>query len=138
MMRCHDDLIQLYVDGDLQPVEAALVEEHLQGCDSCRRRAAFYKGLFWDLAHGERLAPAPEADAESLATLLRAEWERGRSEARPASGLELSTLWLTGNPLVAGTARATGTGLSRAGAELTRLAGTGISKLLRRKGGGRR
>jgi len=34
-----------HLDGDLDPVEAFLVEEHLERCEECRRRARFERTL---------------------------------------------------------------------------------------------
>lgn len=117
MMTCQDDLVQMYVDGDLGPVEAAIVESHLATCDSCRRRAAFYKGLFWDLAHGERLSPASDLDADALADTLRAEWLKGQ-KAEPVGVTTLATLWLTANPAVTAPTRAAGRVLAGLGRRL--------------------
>lgn len=38
MIRCHDisALVELYVDGEIDPVEAAEIEVHVESCDSCR------------------------------------------------------------------------------------------------------
>ncbi|MFZ5826892.1 MAG: anti-sigma factor family protein [Bacillota bacterium] len=132
IMKCSDDLLQLYVENELHPAERAILDEHLKGCAACRRRVGFYKGLFWDLGH----APRAEVDAgspEALAALLRAEWERGRSAERPST-LGLATLWLTANPA----ARAVG-GAGKAGLSTLGQAGkAGLSRLFRRKGGGSR
>lgn len=142
MMRCSDDLIQLYIDGTLHPAEAAVVEAHLQECASCRRRAGFYKGLYWDLALSERLAPAPEAEdeaaADALALRLQEEWRKQQPPAESKTALGLSTLWLTANPAIARPARAVNS-VGQAGVEgLLRAGRRGLGKLLRRKGGGHR
>lgn len=142
MMRCSDDLIQVYVDGALHPAEAAVVEAHLQGCADCRRRAGFYKGLYWDLAQSERLAPVPEVEdeeaADALALRLQEEWRKQQRPAASTSPLGLSTLWLTANPAIARPARAMGDA-SQAGVEgLLRAGRRGLGKLFRRKGGGHR
>ncbi|HEY8346711.1 MAG TPA: zf-HC2 domain-containing protein [Symbiobacteriaceae bacterium] len=140
MMKCSDDLIQMYVEGTLQPVEAAIVEAHLKECHTCRSRVGFYKGLFWDLSRSDVLAPPDgldETEVDALAGRLQAEWQRGRSRA-PAGTAALATLWLTTNPV----ARAAGSAVLSA-LEATASLGFGaLSRagrlLLRRKGGGRR
>lgn len=133
MMTCNDDLLQLYVEGELQPAEVAILDEHLKGCAACRRQAGLYKGLYWDLTH----PPKTEVDAgpaAALADLLRAEWQRGQSATERPNALELSTLWLTANPA----ARAVG-GAGMAGLNSLGQAGrAGLSRLFRRKGGGPR
>lgn len=141
MMTCQDDLVQLYVDGDLEPAEGLIVEAHLATCESCRRRAAFYRGLFWDLAHTERLAPAPDLDLElnpeALAEALRAEWEEGQ-EPKPLGAAALATLWVTANPVFTGTGHAAGRVLAGSAHAAGRaLAGFG-RRLIGRKGGGGR
>lgn len=137
MMRCDDGLVQLYVDGALHPAEAALVEAHLEACAACRRRAGAYKGLYWDLSHVERLAPAPAMDPDDLAERLLAEHRRHQRTAEAgATTLGLSTLWLTANPAVTRPARTLGN-LGHAGAEgLLRAGRHTLRSLLRRKGGG--
>ena len=105
-MRCDEELIQLYVDGVLHPAEAALVEAHLQECRACRRRAGFYKSLYWDLSGAARLAPEPAQDPDALAEQLLAEYRRHRRPAaHPARVRDFSVLWLTANPTFARPAR---------------------------------
>jgi anti-sigma factor RsiW len=41
----HGPELMRYLDGDLEPVEAFLVEEHLERCEACRRRARFERAL---------------------------------------------------------------------------------------------
>lgn len=41
----HGPDLMRYLDGDLDPVEAFLVEEHLERCEGCRRRARFERAL---------------------------------------------------------------------------------------------
>jgi len=43
------DLLQDYVDGVTDPVEAIFIEEHLKACGDCRRETSELKLLFWDL-----------------------------------------------------------------------------------------
>ncbi|MDB4894688.1 MAG: hypothetical protein JWN15_950 [Firmicutes bacterium] len=137
MMTCQDDLVQMYVDGDLQPAEGDIVEAHLATCESCRRRAVFYKGLFWDLAHTERFAPASDLEPEALAEALRAEWVKGQ-EPKPVGAVALATLWFTANPVFTGTAHAAGRALASP-AQAAGRALTGLGwRLIGRKGGGSR
>lgn len=146
MMKCSDELVQLYVEGELERAAAMIVEEHLRSCRACRRLAAEYKELFWDLSRG----PASEADspidAGKLAARLCAEANRGE---RPGRGPEHSPhpalLWLAANPAFAHPAeavrqagRATLSGLARAGRRGLQGLGRYIGgRLLGEKGGGR-
>jgi len=108
MNTCHDDLVQLYVEGELAPVERAIVADHLRACDHCRRLATFYKGLNWDLAHDQDLLPEPPSfDDDALAAALAAEWKRVQPQ-NSGGGRGLSTLWLTSNPALTGPVRLVG------------------------------
>ncbi|MGE5674926.1 MAG: anti-sigma factor family protein [Mycobacterium leprae] len=133
-MNCSDDLVQLYAAGELQAVEAEILETHLATCDSCRRRVAFYKGLCWDLQQGGQPGPASEMDTAALADALRAEWLDGQ-EPRAVGVGTMATLWLSANPVVVGPAHAVGAAAGRAAGRAL----TGIGRrLLGRKGGGNR
>lgn len=133
LMRCDEELIQLYVDGVLHPAEAALVEAHLQECRACRRQAGFYKSLYWDLGRAAGLAPEPPQEPEALADLLLAEHRRGKEpEAPPATTWDFATLWLRANPAFTRPARAVSS-LGHIGAEGLRRA-EGLREGLRRPG----
>lgn len=138
MMKCNDELVQLYVEGALGPAEAAIVAEHLKGCPTCRQQAGLYKGLLWDLAHPPRSTGAEaEVHTEALAALLKAEWQRihpasSRTEHAPA------TIWLTANPVATASAHAVGR-VGQAGLQgLGRVLKVGLARALGRKGGGNR
>ena len=67
---CGADLMR-YLDGDLDPVEAFLVEEHLERCEECRRRARFERALLDGLRArlaGVASPPALRARIRSLVT----------------------------------------------------------------------
>lgn len=142
MMRCSDDLMQLYVDGALHPAEAAVVEAHLQECAQCRRRSLFYKGLAWDLGQPERLVPGSDAEdedqAEALALRLHEEWRRHQRPAEVKTALGFSTMWLTANPAIARPARVVSDAGQAGVEELLRAGRRGLARLLRRKGVGSR
>ncbi len=42
-------LLQLYIDGEISPLETILIEEHLPSCRSCRIELNQLKLLDWDL-----------------------------------------------------------------------------------------
>lgn len=144
MMTCNDELVQLYVEGSLEPAAATIVAEHLRTCSSCRRTANAYKGLYWDLSHARELAPESPIDPSGLATRLQAEWQRGNESAASIAG-HPALLWLTANPAVTTSAdfagkagRATLSGLaqvSRVG--LSALWRTAKDRRTRLKEGGR-
>jgi anti-sigma factor RsiW len=41
----HGSDLMRYLDGDLDPVETFLVEEHLERCEDCRGRVRFERAL---------------------------------------------------------------------------------------------
>lgn len=136
MMKCSDELVQLYVEGAMGPAEAAIVAEHLKDCPSCRQLAGIYKGLLWDLAHPAQPAEVG-ADAEALAILLRTEWQRTSQES---GGTEHGpvTIWLTANPVVTASAQAVGKAGQVGLQGLGRVLKAGLVRAIRRKGGGSR
>ena len=80
-MHCVDDsLLQMLVEGTLdQPVED-LVRIHLRACPECRRKAAGYKQLMWDLSQEAKKETPPELDAMHDALLTA--WKDAREAER--------------------------------------------------------
>ncbi len=54
-----EELLQGYLDRDLEPTEVAAAERHLNGCDYCRRRYRFEEALrrYIRLSASERMPP---------------------------------------------------------------------------------
>ncbi len=46
-----NDLLQQYIDRDLDSLEAMILEEHLADCQACRRDLNQLKLMDWDLQH---------------------------------------------------------------------------------------
>ena len=58
----HSEIVELipeYVLGSLSPKEAALVEQHLAACDTCRQDAAAYAAVVDALPLGAALVEPP-------------------------------------------------------------------------------
>lgn len=133
---CSDALLQMYVDGDMGPVEREIVDFHLKECARCRETVTQYKGLLWDLEHPVPEAAPPELDL--LSDRLMTAWEAAQAEPEPEPGdwRDTSLIWTQVVPGVQGAlgvAGWVGRGVSKVG-----LAGL---KLLARRlwtGGGRR
>lgn len=53
-----NDLLHQYIDGDLDSLEALILEEHLADCQTCRRELNQLKLLDWDLQH-QRVVELP-------------------------------------------------------------------------------
>ena len=56
----YSDLLQQYVDREINPLEKMLLEEHLLSCRTCRQELNQLKLLDWELKH----EPAIELPAE--------------------------------------------------------------------------
>jgi anti-sigma factor RsiW len=54
-----EDLLPEYVDGDLGPGDAALVERHLAGCPGCAALAALLRDVSVALASFPEISPSP-------------------------------------------------------------------------------
>ncbi|HYG60519.1 MAG TPA: zf-HC2 domain-containing protein [Symbiobacteriaceae bacterium] len=130
---CDDSLVQMYVEGSLQPVERTIMEEHLASCSACRKAAGTYKALMWDLGHPREEAVPPELGA--LSDRLMTAWEREQAELQPSTWRDAPLLW-TRTPVVGAalqTAGEVGQSIPRAGMAML----SGMIRLVRR-GGGRR
>lgn len=144
---CLDDgLLQMYVEGQLKGPEAELVRVHLAQCERCRREAACYKQLMWDLEHPEE-EPLPRELEAMQDALLRAwtEHERDRRSRQRTrilphvpvpSWAGYSVLWARRVP----GARLVETAVARAASRLfsARLPRIPWLRNTKRSGGGRR
>jgi anti-sigma factor RsiW len=127
----------MYVDGDMGPVERAIVDDHLKGCARCRTAVTEYKGLLWDLEH-----PVPDPAPPELAALsdkLMAAWDSAQAKAarpEPERWQDASRIWTQAVPGVQVALGAAG----RVGRSLPRAGLSGLTRLGRRllKGGGGR
>src|SRR5882757_5055848 len=69
------DLLDPYLDGDLQPDEARRVREHLDRCPACAAELSLARRVQGEL----RALPQPECPPELLARVVR----QGRGEVVP-------------------------------------------------------
>lgn len=139
MARCHDELIQLYVDGALDPTERALVSAHMSQCEACRAKAMLYKGLCWDLEHPEP-EPVPEA-LQAVSDRVMAKWEEAQARSRAkARWQELPAMWAAANPAlgaVSGTVNAAASQMGKAAAPAGKALLKRLTRLLWKRQGGR-
>lgn len=130
---CDDTLLQMYAEGLLGPVERSIMSAHIKACSRCRAGVATYKGLLWDLGQPD---PEPEPvppELDALSDRLMAAWTEAQA---PQTWQKASLTWTQTVPVVDMALGAAG----RVGRSLPRLgvAGlTGLTRLLRRGGGGR-
>lgn len=54
------DLIQMYIDGTIEPLEKVFVEEHLKVCKKCRKELTQFKLLYYELESLEEVEEFPE------------------------------------------------------------------------------
>jgi len=65
-----EDLLPLYVEGELAGDERRRVDEHLAVCESCRESLAFYRELETALVSRESLRPSPAQTAAVVTARL--------------------------------------------------------------------
>jgi len=54
------DLIQMYIDGTIEPLEKVFVEEHLKVCKKCRKELTQFKLLYYELESLEETKEVPD------------------------------------------------------------------------------
>ncbi len=61
-MECkfNTDLIQMYIDGTIEPLEKIFVEEHLKVCKKCRKDMTQFKLLYFELDNLEEIKEVPD------------------------------------------------------------------------------
>lgn len=71
-----EDLLPLYVDGELAGGERRRVDEHLAACELCRESLAFYRELETALVSRRDLRPSPARAAAAVTARfgLRRRW----------------------------------------------------------------
>jgi len=62
-------LLEQYIDGELKPVEALILDEHLAGCRSCRQILNQLKLIDWDLKHQPVVEVPPELEVYRVAAV---------------------------------------------------------------------
>jgi anti-sigma factor RsiW len=63
------DLLEQYIDGELEPVKALMLSEHLAGCRSCRQILNQLKLIDWDLKHQPVAEVPPELEVYRVAAV---------------------------------------------------------------------
>jgi hypothetical protein len=58
--RFDTDLIQMYLDKTIEPLEKLFVEEHLRVCKKCRKELTLFKLLHFELDNLEETEEVPE------------------------------------------------------------------------------
>jgi len=63
------DLLEQFIDGELEPVEALFLSEHLAGCRSSRQMLNQLKLIDWDLKHQPVVEVPPELEVYRTAAI---------------------------------------------------------------------
>lgn len=63
------DLLQQYIDEELEPLETIILEEHLATCKPCRKVLNQLKLLDWNLEHQPTVEPPPELETYRIAAV---------------------------------------------------------------------
>lgn len=94
------EVLEAYVDGELDAPERSRLENHLEGCPACRSELALASEL------RDRLRGLPSLDAPrgAVAAVLETARQEDRAQRGPAPWSWLETLWA--RPLLAGGAAA--------------------------------
>jgi len=71
------ETLSAYLDEELGPDEAGLLEEHVEACDSCRSRLVGMRGVVASLRHMERMAPPPTLSQLVARRVVLVREERG-------------------------------------------------------------
>jgi len=59
-MKCpHNEKLALYIEGDLSPIESAIIRDHLIHCDGCRLRLRQFQGVEESLSQPPMRIPPP-------------------------------------------------------------------------------
>jgi hypothetical protein len=91
VIHAHEDRLLDFAYGELQPAEARVVEQHLEGCARCAEALADIRGVRTSMSRLS-LAPAPDAGLESL--LAYAQQSARRAAAGPAPRPSWWRRWL--------------------------------------------
>ncbi len=66
-----DDLLQQYIDGELELLEKIIIEEHLASCQNCRQELNTLKLIDWDLKHQPIVEVPPELESYRIAAVKK-------------------------------------------------------------------
>ncbi len=69
MHKKYSDLLQQYIDREINPLEKMLLEEHLLSCRTCRQELNQLKLLDWELKHESAIEVPAELAAYRMAAI---------------------------------------------------------------------
>ena len=89
-MNCSSDLIEAYMDGELDPASKAAVEEHLSTCQACLDAHARFRKQSASIRAAAPYYPAPPQLQQSVREGLR----KAAANERPASVSNMPWRWV--------------------------------------------
>jgi len=89
-MNCSSDLIEAYMDGELDPSAKAAVEEHLSTCQACLEAHARFRKQSASIRAAAPYYPAPAHLQQSVREALR----RAAANERPAAVSNMPWRWV--------------------------------------------
>ena len=78
-MRCSEELLWSYVDGELPPEERKALEEHLKLCPECRRELSLMMEMERALSEEPIVSPDPRFTEKIMSRIMRSGSSSGRS-----------------------------------------------------------
>src|SRR2546426_555562 len=89
-MNCSSDLIEAYMDGELDPASKAAVEEHLSTCQACLEAHARFRKQSASIRAAAPYYPAPAHLQQSVREALR----KAAANERPAAARNTPWRWV--------------------------------------------
>ncbi len=85
----YSELLQLYLDSEIEPLEKILLEEHLSYCHTCRKELNHLKMLDWELKHSQEIEVPAELSVLRMKALKKYLLTRPDQE----KGFEVKDVW---------------------------------------------
>ncbi|MDD2444181.1 MAG: zf-HC2 domain-containing protein [Desulfotomaculaceae bacterium] len=126
-MKCSTEVLQTFLDGEMEPVEIEVVRRHLGCCPFCRQELSRLRLLWLELGQGEEIE-VPEI----LPFIRQQAVTRARAAGQEVEGTSGVSLWeaqkLAWQPVLAGIVQIPG---SRQIGRLAMLTGRGLPTVIR-------
>lgn len=78
-MKCDNELLQAWLDGELEDEKADKLSKHLAGCRNCRQELARLKLLWLELSQEEQIEIPPELPYLRQQVIAKSTASRGKS-----------------------------------------------------------
>lgn len=102
-----ESILVEYLDGRARPAERRTVEQHLEGCSSCRVRVQEFRALWSEIEDLPEIAPSPAFDASMRARIAAEpvrrsfwDWLPSPRLAFAVTALIAMSVWMSSMPHV--------------------------------------